>query len=430
MRPIARLAASLSLALAVPLGASVVGCSATTVTGMPDGAAANPDLLPAPHPNVDFGPEPLDGGTGYVPTQAVLTTSTPGAFPSPGTGALRTVALADHAVSKDLDANLSGDTTVSAVGGKVYVIDRANGVLNVYDPAGWNTPPVSVTLTDGTIAAKTADPQSAYPIPTSTRVYVAFYANDADHAIGVVDLATPAKGIVKWIAVPKAGTALVRPSNLYFCGGNIYVLLADLDMNYTITGPSRIAIIDPKTDALVSDMPQVIALKGTNVGATSQDGIAPVDPTAGGCDQVLVTATGDAYSGKAFPLGGGVELVDLTLRASKGLLVTDSDLNASPGAVTGVSPNLAYVTVTLPMSYDMKVIAINPATKKVIGDVFGPVTFLGFAHVSPDKKLYIGVNHNKGGTPAAGIYIGATDGKAISGSAIDVGQGPFAISFY
>ena len=48
----------------------------------------------------------------------------------------------------------------------------------------------------------------------------------------------PAKGVVKWIAVPRAGSTLARPNDLYLCGTLVYVTLEDLDKNYA-SHPNR-----------------------------------------------------------------------------------------------------------------------------------------------------------------------------------------------
>jgi hypothetical protein len=274
-----------------------------------------------------------------------------------------------------------------------------------------------------------SNPHDVLPIPSSSKLYVALYNNDADHSIGVVDSTKPMMGVVKWIPIPKAGSRSPRANNLYFCGPMVYVVVEDLDDMFAVTGPGRIIVIDPRTDALdTSMMPNVITLTGKNPGGGAQDGIVPVDPKS--CDQVLVADNGEF--GKPLPADGGIELVDLTRRLSKGFVVTDSDLMGGPGTIASASPTVAYTIVNNP-DFTTSVVALDPTNKKVLGKVFGPAGFIAFAQVSPDDQLFVGVAHGDTmkGEPGTGVYVGPANGMMLpSMGAIDLGQAPYAISFY
>lgn len=402
--------------LLLPLALALAACD-TGTTATPS------DMAMQPQPNVDFGPEKLDGGPNTQPTTAVVTSSS-----LMTSGSINTIALADKAPKKALDTTIDQDNLVRAAAGRVYVVDRTHGTIRIYDPATWKNP-VEIVTGDMTAPHEMSNPHDVLPVPASSKLYVALYNNDADHAVGVLDAAQPMKGVVKWIAVPKAGTPLVRANNLYFCGPYVYVVLEDLDENFAVTGNGRIAVIDPATDKLDASGTNVITLAGKNPGGGAADGITRANPMGGSCDLVLVADSGD-YT-KPIPNGGGVEQVDLTRRKSNGFLVTDADLKGAPGTVTSASATLAYVILNNP-DFTNNVVAINPQDKKVIGSVLGPAGFVGFAVVSPDGQLFAGVTRGdtKKGQPAAAVYIGAADGKMLPAMGIDLGQAPYAIAFY
>jgi hypothetical protein len=228
---------------------------------------------------------------------------------------------------------------------------------------------------------------------------------------------------VKWIAVPKAGSTLPRASNLYFCGPYVYALLADLDANFAVTGLGRVIAIDPRTDTLVGTP---LSLTGSNPGANFE-GIAPVDPTSGSCDQVLVADTGD-FNKKTFPAGGGIEQVDLTRMKSLGFLLTDMDFNGRPGTISVAGSSLAF-TVVNNADFTQRVTALDPSMKKVLGDVVASAGFVSFAQVSPDKQLFVGVVRGTK-TLSAGVFILPAANMPLSGMPIDLMQAPYAIAFY
>ena len=409
-----------------PLLALTFSATCAFAAGCGDNGTAmmTPADMALPGISMDLKPENADLGHGPGATTAVVTTSSLMTF-----GALNTVRLADKTVTKQIDTTLDQDNAVEAQGGKVLVLDRTHGSLRVYDPGAAFKSPIEIATGDMTAPNGKSNPHDAVLVPATSKIYVAMYGNDADHAVGLVDTTQPAKGVLKWIAVPKAGSPLPRANNLYFCGPYVYVVLEDLDAMYGVTGPGRIAVIDPKTDALVMDTP-IITLAGKNPGSGTQFAITQADPKAGSCDLVLVANGGDFNVPKA-PNGGGIEVVDLTRRKSLGLLLTDKDLGGDPGSISTVNANLAYAIINN-ADFTQKVVAIDPMNKKVLGDVFGPSGFLTFAQASPDGQLFVGAA--KGdmakGQPAIGLYVGPADGMKLSATAIDLGQAPYAVSFY
>lgn len=375
---------------------------------------AGPDLvMTAP------GDAMADAGPPSATTAVVIS----GSFPAPF-GTVATVALSGHAAQKGIDNTIDTDTVVRAFAGKVYALLRTRGLLRIYDPAKGFASPVDIVTGDGAIAHQKTDPTDVLPIPSTTRVYVAAYNNDAAHAIGVIDTAQPAQGVTQWIALPaSAKSSLPRPTELWWCNGLVYAVLEDLDDHYALTGPGRIAVIDPTRNALVTDgKAQVIALQGQNPAGGFPFGVTPVGAA---CDDVLVADAGD-LSGQGADLGG-IERVDLTNRVSKGLVVRGSDLKANVGAIAAAGPHCLYAVLG---SDSNKVVAIDPTTKTVLRDVLGPATYVPFVQVSPDHQVFVGVNAAADKQAAVGLYIGPADCSAITGAPVALDQPPYGISFF
>ena len=402
-----------NLFLAAGLALAAVGCVSSTTPGPADMTVIGPP--------VDYGAETPADITMPGPTQAVLVA---GDFNSP-LGSLSTMSLADRSLKKNLDTSIDSDSIVRAYNGKVYVLGRLKGTLRIYDPAAGFTKPVEIVTGDGMVPHDKTDPTDVLAIPASSKLYVALYTNDANHAVGVIDSTRPGDGVVKWIAVPaSAKTDLPRPTQLWFCGPLVYVLLEDLDKQFALTGPGRIAIIDPRTDKLVEDgQPNVITLMGNNPGGGFPYGMTRM---GAGCDDVLVSAAGD-LSGKTMDMGG-IERVDLTMRKSSGLLFTGTDLKGNLGSITAASPHLLYAVVG---SFPNKVVALDPTDKKVLGDVLGPASFIPFVQVTPDgKQVFIGINSGMMGGTSAGLYAAPADGMKITSMPTVLDQPPYGIAFF
>src|SRR6185437_6091229 len=103
---------------------------------------------------------------------------------------------------------------------------------------------------------------------TSSKIYVTLAGNDAAHALGIVDEATPNTGVTQYIDVPAdAADSDGNPelSTLYACNDTLYAL----SQSYTYAGSKvsyaegRIAVIDLKTDTFVG----FITLAGKNPAA-------------------------------------------------------------------------------------------------------------------------------------------------------------------
>lgn len=404
-----------ALPFALLFAVAACGNGATATDGGTDGSLGG---------TTDGGTDGSSGGSPDLATTAsggyaVVTT----ADFTGKTGWLNTIKLSDHSLATKIDTTLDFDNDVRCVDAKCYVLDHTHGTVRIYDPSAMWKSPVEIKTGDATAAAAMSNPHDVYPIPGSTRLYVALYNNDAAHAVGVLDAAHPDQGVTKWITIPAAtadsdGTPDVN--SLYYCNGSLYAVAQDLDSKtFAPTGPGRVVAINPTNDSVVS----TLQLKGNDPAALVQAG--------SDCMTALV-ADGDNSFGPTTG-AGGIEQVSLLGAGLASVVLKDTDLGGHPIALSvSADGKLAFAPLTVDSGASMKVVAVDLAGKKLKGDVTGPATFIPFAKVAPDGSLYVGVasGDTTMGQWGPGVYVGASDGSMVGKTALDLGQGPNAISFF
>jgi hypothetical protein len=350
-----------------------------------------------------------------------------------GVGTLNAVQMSQQKVVTGIDPSLDPDTAVHVAGeNNLYILNRTSGALRRYDFA---TLTVQQEIATGNAEAPnvTSAPIDFLRDDASTKIWVTLAGNDADHAVGVLDDSMPNVGVTKFVSVPadpSDSDGNPELSTLYSCKGTLYALA----QGYTFAGssvtysPGRIAVIDEKTDTLQG----FIALAGKNPGAIVAEG--------DDCTKVLVATSSDLSS---VPDGtGGIERVDLAARTSSGFVSVDTDLGGRPFSLTRVSSSFWLVGMYFdPQPNAMgqiqlasaKVVAWNPSTHTVGGDVTGKAGFINFVDIGTDHQLYIGVGVFAGAADptklAQGLYVGKADGSLLSGAPIDLGDTPSAIAF-
>jgi DNA-binding beta-propeller fold protein YncE len=378
----------------------VVGCSEAPVNNQP------------PLPTGDF---------------AVVTTS--GGFGAGG--AVNTIRLSDMMVVQGLDTTIDQDNQVRIVNGKAYVLNRGPGTLRIYDIKTWKSP-VEIPTGDATAPHAMSNPLDVLVIPGSSKLYVTTSGNDAAHALGIIDT-NDTSGVIKWIELPVAAAdadGMPGAGYLYGCGGKAYALMGDYDYTtFQPVGSSRIAVIDTATDKFESFI-TLSAQSPTAIVATSSD-----------CNEVLVAQSGPFG---VLPDGkGGIERVNLSQKKSLGMLLSDTQLDGRPNTITIASSSVAFASIYFDPQPDpgsgmlilssTKVIAFNPTSGAILGDVLGKSLYVAFTAVTPNNLIAIGVDSYPGGLGdgklPSGLYVGKADGKAISETPIDLGQNPYAISF-
>lgn len=350
-----------------------------------------------------------------------------------GVGTINAVQMSQSKIVRGIDSSLDPDVAVEIAGPKLYVLNRTVGSLRTYDLAK-----IAIEEEIATGAAEApntaSQPFGFWRSDTSSKIYVSLAGNDAAHALGIIDEATPNAGVVKFIGVPAAAAdsdGHPELSDLYACNGTLYAL----SQSYTYGGvgvtyaEGRIAVIDLKSDTFVG----FISLVGKNPGAIVAEG--------DDCSKVLVATAADLTSP---PDGtGGIERVDLTARTSAGFIARDSDLGGRPFSLTRVSSKLWYVGMYFDPQPDStgklvlgsaKVAAWNPAAPAAtLGDATGKAGFINFVELGPDGQLYVGVGTFAGTSDspklAEGLYIGKADGSLLPTTPLDLGDTPSAIAF-
>jgi hypothetical protein len=405
--------------LILGLALALAGCGDTTVPNTPDLAQPSHDLTMQQDMTMSMQDMTMSMQDLAMPppaTTAAITTSDFTAM----TGTLGTVALApSHSVTKAIDTTLAADNGARYSGGKLLVIgrDAANGTVRIYDPSKNFMSPVEIKT------GPNSNPHDVVAIPGKTTAYVTLYNNMAAQAVGVIDLANPTAGVTKSIMLPTAtkdtdGTP--EASDIYLCGQFVYVTLQDLDMNFSPTGPGRIAAIDTTTDALDPNN-GIIQLAGPNPNGVARDGAS--------CDKILVADSGNQFG--ATDGTGGIERVDLTARKSLGLLIKDTDLGGHPNGVSEAKAALAFAVLTVNSGAASRAVAFDPSAPKLLGPVLGDAGYIAFAQVTPDgAQLFVGVASGMMNGPGPGVYVGPADGTMLPTTALDLGQAPNAIAFY
>ncbi len=352
-----------------------------------------------------------------------------------GVGTLNTVEQPGNKITTAIDATLDPDVDLAARGEELLVLNRTTGTLRLYDARTWQVK-VEASTGDATHPAAASIPSSMYWRPGSLEVLVSFGGNDKDHAIGVVDLAQPAAGVVRWIPVaPDAADpdGKPEPSTFYACGDKLYVLQQSYSIDFasfTVTYyPASILQLDAKQPSAVE---RTITLVGKNPTSITAAGA--------GCDKVLVSTSGNLST---VPDGAsGIESVELGKGASSGFLLTDQQLSGRATSVIGVSASLAFLAEWTDLVPDeqgfvylssAKVVAFNPSTKALLGDVTKKAGNVAFVKLSPDNRLFVGTglfnNMAEAGKLKRGLYFGTADGSGLSDSGLDLVDTPSAIAF-
>ncbi len=351
-----------------------------------------------------------------------------------GVGTINAVQMSQSKIVRGLDSSLDPDVAVQIGGTKLYALNRDVGSLRTYDLATIGIE--EEIATGGAGAPNTASaPFSFWRSDTSSKIYVTLAGNDAAHALGIIDEATPNAGVVTFVNVPAAASdsdGNPELSSLYACNGTLYALSQSYTYGAggTVTyAEGRIAAIDLKSDSFLG----FITLAGKNPAAIVAEG--------DDCSKVLVATSSDLTSP---PDGtGGVERVDLTARTSAGFVARDLDLGGRPFSLTKVSSKLWYVGMYFDPQPDAtgklvlgsaKVSTWNPSSPAaILGDATGKAGFINFVELGPDGQLYVGVGVFGGMSDspklAQGLYIGKADGSMLPSTPLDLGDTPSSIAF-
>lgn len=341
------------------------------------------------------------------------------------TGALGAVSLKTRAVRTNIDV-IDAQPVVRIYGGKVYVLDQTHGAVRVYDPTRDFKDPTEFTLDHPLVPAAQANPHDIYVDTASQRAFVTFYGSfgstavTGERALAVVDLkATPPK-VARFIPLTvAAGDPDNNPEadRLVGCGGTLYVTLQALDSSttYAPAAAGRLASIN----LAGAETASYISLSGQNPVSLS---------IVGGCATAIVGHADNQYG--AAPSGkGGVELVDLRGATSQGLVLKDSDLGGNVSALDAASLNQAYVDVLTKagMEFRHDVYVVDLVARKASAKVLGTLALVPQIRVVGSQVLILAAGKPVATMKAAGLYLGAADGSALSAAPLSLGVPPVSL---
>jgi DNA-binding beta-propeller fold protein YncE len=192
-------------------------------------------------------------------------------------------------------------------------------------------------------------------------------------------------------------------------GSTLFVTLQRLDQNafFIPSGPGAVAVIDTAADAVIA----AFELQGLNPSSrVESDG-----------RYLYVATTGDFGVND-----GGIERIDPADPTGSTTVVSGVDLGGDLSELAIAGPTKGYVVVA---AFDFasgtsssRVVAFNPTTGAVIGDVFANDAFLPDIRISPDGTL-LAVADRTAATPGV-LLLDTTSDQQVAGPIHDDSQLP------
>ena len=305
--------------------------------------------------------------------------------------------------------NLHSDSAVRYHQGRIYIINRFGQdnilVLDENDP---RTPLTQYSVGNGT------NPQDI-EIVSSTKAYVSRYEstevlilNPQDGTqLGTIDLSLFADAD----GTPEMAQMALWDSHLY-----VALQRLDRDGGFVPSGQSLLAVIDTPIDALVDMDPSTDGIQAWPLTATN-----PNDLVVAG-DLLAVSQT--AVFGDT---AGGIEVLDLTTGTSRGLVVSEADLEGDITALTLVNSNRGYAIVS-DASFnnhvkpvDLITGAVGPALAGHSGGFTSSLATDGQHLIVPDRGSFADPN-------AAGLLIYDANDGTLQAGPISTGLPPLSVA--
>lgn len=343
-------------------------------------------------------------------------------------GALSTVDPGSRAVRKNLDV-VDAQPVARAFGSKLYVLDQTHGALRIYDAAQDFKNPLDVPVSQtGVVDGAQANPHDIYIDAPRQLAYVSLFgaagtlAVTASRALGIINLKDVQAGITSFVPLTAAAADTdgnPEADRLVPCGDKLYVLLLDQDRNnsYVATGPGRLAVINL---AAAADPPTYIQLAGQSPSGLT---ILP------GCTEAIVGSAADMLGGVQAGLGG-IEVVDLVGKKTRGLAVTDSMLGGNVGSLDAVDAAHVFVALSVKSgsSYIYNVYSVDLGTKQKGAVVLGPMSFVPGLRVLGGRLVVLSAGTAGAGQLPVGVFIGPATGAPLTDPALDVGLPPQSVA--
>ncbi|MDR3013729.1 MAG: hypothetical protein LBU70_11090 [Chitinispirillales bacterium] len=292
----------------------------------------------------------------------------------------------DYHVISNLIDGLHTDLAIRAAGGGVYILERF-GKDNVLK---YNPKKMGVAYQQS-IGAGGLNIQDIAVI-SETKAYISSL-NSSDLIVfnPLIGKAVSTIDLSRFNAFVGTDSAEAHPfvSALARRGHYVYAACQRLKIGQTPFGPgpilgdtSLIAVIDTRTDEIVGE----IRLNKKNPATMSIYG------------SMMLVASSGSWFDETMAMSG-VEMINLASNTNLGVVVEGNDLSGNPNNILFVSPDRAYIGVSL-SDWSVGIFPFNPVTSTVgakidgIGDGFGGMVYDGV-------KLYVGDR----GFDSAGVVV-------------------------
>jgi hypothetical protein len=295
---------------------------------------------------------------------------------------------------------VSTDVVLREHDGVVYAINRFGADnVQVVDPAAGLATVLQFSTDPG------SNPHDILVV-TPHRAYV---TRNQEASLLIVDPATDAPLGSIDLAALADGDGLPEMDQMALVGGDLFVTLQLLDQdNFFIpSGPGAVAVIDVASERVV--------------GAFNLQGKDPSSRLESDGRYLYVATTGDFGVDD-----GGIERIDPGDTTGTTTVVSGADLGGDLGELAIAGPRKGYVVVS---TFDFasgtsssRVVAFDPSTGAILGEVFRNDAFCPDVRVSPDGTL-LAIADRTPANPGVRLFDTATD-QAVAGPIHDASQLP------
>jgi len=287
------------------------------------------------------------------------------------------------------------DVVLRAAGGQVYALNRFGADnLQRLDPATGLTTAYQVSMGSG------SNPHDVALV--NGRLYVTRYGATSLRVVDPTDGSELATIDLAAFADPDG---IPEMDQMALWRGQLLVTLQRLDENtfFSPTDHSTVVVIDPATNQVT--------------GSFDLQGVNPASRLAADGNHLYVTTTG------SFGVAdGGIERLDDDLTGST-TVVTGKALGGDLGQLAIVSPTQGYVVVSALDFSSNRVVAFDPSSGAILGDVYTTAAFLPEITASPDGSL-LAIADRDSHAPGVVLVDTATDKVVTTAPVNDANQLP------
>ncbi len=305
--------------------------------------------------------------------------------------------------------NVHGDAVARFRDGRVYIINRlGQDNILVLSADDLRTPLLQFSVGNGSNPQDIAfvGPDKAYVSRYATPELLVIDPRDGSE-LGTIDLSAFADG-----------DGLPETAQMALVGKRLYVAcqLFDRDNGWVPAERGLVAVVDVETDQVVDMDPAADGMQGWTLSAGN-----PVDLEAVG--NLLIVAQTANFGDKE----GGLEILDLTAGASRGLVVSEADLGGDVTAVALVSAQRAYVVIS-DDNFANQVLPVDLESGAVGAPLAGHSTGFTPNIVVDGDRLIVADGGTFDNPQSAGLLIYDVESGALLTGPISTGLPPASIA--